>query len=187
MGQEEGSPGVKARGSPGVTSHIPGSVRKCEGVWGSEPSHSQGNSHFGRWSPGGLPKLQRVIAGVKPQCLVALFISLESSWSVDVKNELALLIWTSKTQVMAKRRVGSRIASLTPDHKKLGIDPIYLVAGGVPHIVGKLSTKTTTLLHTASQSKVCSQSYGAPKSRESHLAWFRDSHSGDSGKITIWM
>jgi hypothetical protein len=27
-----GSPGVKARGSPGVTSHTPGSVRKCEGV-----------------------------------------------------------------------------------------------------------------------------------------------------------
>jgi len=48
VGQEEGSPGVKAkalqecgprgsprvkaRGSPGVTSHTPGSVRKCEGV-----------------------------------------------------------------------------------------------------------------------------------------------------------
>jgi len=39
-GQEEGSPGVKAkalqgygpRGSWGVTSHTPGSVRKCEGV-----------------------------------------------------------------------------------------------------------------------------------------------------------
>jgi len=64
-GQEQGSPGVKAkalqgcgpRGSRGVTSHTPGSVRKCEGVWGSEPSHSQGNSHFGRWNPGGLPKL----------------------------------------------------------------------------------------------------------------------------------
>jgi len=32
VGQEEGSPGVKARGSPGVTSHTLGSVRKCEGV-----------------------------------------------------------------------------------------------------------------------------------------------------------
>jgi len=28
----KGSSGVKARGSPGVTSHTPGSVRKCEGV-----------------------------------------------------------------------------------------------------------------------------------------------------------
>jgi len=61
-----GSPGVKARGSPGVISHTPGSVRKCEGVRGSEPSHSQGNSHFGRWSPSGLPKLQRAIVGAKP-------------------------------------------------------------------------------------------------------------------------
>jgi hypothetical protein len=79
-----GSPGVKARGSPGVTSHTPGSVRKCEGVWGSEPSHSQGNSHLGRWSPSRLPKLEREIAGVKNQWLVALFISLESFWNVDV-------------------------------------------------------------------------------------------------------
>jgi len=36
----KGSPRIKARGSLGVTSHIPGSVRKCEGVWGGEPSHS---------------------------------------------------------------------------------------------------------------------------------------------------
>ncbi len=91
-GQEEGSPGLKAkalqgcgpRGSRGVTSHTPGSVRKCEGVWGSEHSHSQGNSHFGRWSPGGLPKFQRASWGVKTQWLVAFFISLESSWNVDV-------------------------------------------------------------------------------------------------------
>jgi len=27
-----GSPGVKAKRSPGITSHTPGSVRKCEGV-----------------------------------------------------------------------------------------------------------------------------------------------------------
>jgi hypothetical protein len=35
---------------------------------------------------------------------------------------------------MAKRR-----ADLTPDHKKSGIDPIYLAIGGVPHTIGKLS------------------------------------------------
>ncbi len=115
------------------------------------------------------------------------FISLESSWSVDVLNGLALLIWTSETQVMAKRRVGSQIVNLTPDHKKSGIDPIYLVAGGVPHIVENLSTKATTLLQTAPQSEVCSQSYEAPKLRESQLARFRDYHSGVPGKIAIWM
>jgi len=31
---------------------------------------------------------------------------------------------------MAKRRARSQTASLTPDHKKSGIDSIYLVAGG---------------------------------------------------------
>ncbi len=51
-----------------------------------------------------------------------------------------------KTQVMAKRRVGSQTANLTPDHKKSEIDPIYLAAGGVPHTVGKLLTRATTLL-----------------------------------------
>jgi hypothetical protein len=67
-----------SQGKRRLESHItPGSVRKCEGVWGSEPSHCQGNSHFGRWTFDGLPKLQRAIAGAKPQFLVAFFISLE--------------------------------------------------------------------------------------------------------------
>jgi hypothetical protein len=44
-------------GSPGVTFHAPASA--------NEPSHSQGNSHFGSWSPSELPNLQKAIAGVK--------------------------------------------------------------------------------------------------------------------------
>jgi len=40
---------------------------------------------------------------------------------------------------MPKRRAGSRTVSLTPDHKKSGIDPIYLATGSVPHIIGKLN------------------------------------------------
>jgi len=51
---------------------------------------------------------------------------------------------------MAKRRAGSQIASLTPDQKKLGIDPIYLAVEGMQHIVGKLLTRVTTLLQTTS-------------------------------------
>jgi len=73
---------------------------------------------------------------------------------------------------MAKRRA----ASLTPDQKKSGIDPIYLAADNVPHIVGKLSTKATTFLQTSLQSEVFLKSYGAPKSWEYRLAGFRDSH-----------
>ncbi len=36
-------------------------------------------------------------------------------------------------------------------------------AGGLPHIVGKLSTRATTFLHTSLQLEVRTQSYGAPK------------------------
>jgi hypothetical protein len=67
---------------------------------------------------------------------------------------------------MAKRRAGSQVANLTPDQKKSGIDPIYLSADGVQHIIEKLLTRATTLLEIASRSEVCSQSYGAPKLRE---------------------
>jgi len=79
---------------------------------------------------------------------------------------------------MAKRRAGSQTASLTPDQKKLGIDPIYLAVDDVPHTVEKLLTRATTLLQNSLRSEVYSQSYGAPKLRESLLAGFRDSHAG---------
>jgi hypothetical protein len=55
-------------------------------------------------------------------------------------------IWVLKTQVMAKRRVGSQFDNLTPDPEKLGIALIYLCIGGLPHIVGKLSTWATIVL-----------------------------------------
>jgi hypothetical protein len=41
--------------------------------------------------------------------------------------------------------------------------------------------RATTLLQTALRSEVCSQSYGASKSRESHRAGFRDSRVGVPG------
>jgi hypothetical protein len=43
---------------------------------------------------------------------------------------------------------------------------IYLCAGGVPHIIGKLSTKATTLLQISLQSMVCKTMYGPPKLRK---------------------
>jgi hypothetical protein len=93
------------------------SVRECE----DEDSHSQVSFHFGSWSPSGLPNLQRAIAKVKAPCIEKFFISLESYWSVYVYNGLAWTIWTSITQVMAKRKVGSQIDSLTPDHEMSGV------------------------------------------------------------------
>ncbi len=46
-------------------------------------------------------------------------------------NGLELVIWTSSAQVMSKRRAGSQTASLTPDHKKSGIDLFPTFAAGV--------------------------------------------------------
>ncbi len=57
-----------------------------------------------------------------------------------------MLIWTFETQVMAKRKVESQTASLTPDQKKLGIDSIYLVVEGVGNTIEKFLTRAITLL-----------------------------------------
>jgi hypothetical protein len=73
-------------------------------------------SKWGLGSPPGLPKLQSSIAGVKTPCIVMFFISLENYWNVDVENGLAWAIWIFATQVMAKRKAGSQIGTLTPDH-----------------------------------------------------------------------
>jgi hypothetical protein len=83
-----------------------------------------------------------------------------------------------KHKLWPKEGVESRIANLTLDRKKSGMDSIYLAADDVPHTVGKLLTRATTLLQTTLRSEVCSWSYGAPKSRESRLAGFWDSHAG---------
>ncbi len=63
-----------------------------------------------------LPKLQSSIAGVKTPCIGVFFIPLENYGSVDVENGLAWAIWTFVAQVMAKRKAGSQIDNLTPDH-----------------------------------------------------------------------
>jgi hypothetical protein len=67
---------------------------------------------------------------------------------------------------MAKRKVGSQIGSLTPNHKKLEIDLISLRASGVQHAVGKLAMRATTLFQTSFQSKVYTRSYNPAKLHE---------------------
>jgi hypothetical protein len=104
---------VRAKSEPG--SHISCSW-ECKRMWGNEPSHSQMSSHFGSSNPNGFPNLQRAIAGVKTHWIEMFIISLKRSCNVDIWNEFASLIWTLKTQVMAKRRVKSQIGSLTPNH-----------------------------------------------------------------------
>jgi hypothetical protein len=83
---------------------------------------------------------------------------------------------------MAKRKARSQIGNLIPDHGKSRIDPIPLCAGGVQHVVGKLSTRATTLVHTLSRSKVYTKSYSPAKLQDSHPWQFRDSHLGVLGQ-----
>jgi len=52
-----------------------------------------------------------------------------------------------------------------------------LRASGVPHIVGKLSMRVTTLLQTSPQLKVFTKSYGLPKLRDTQF----------SGQNDIWV
>jgi hypothetical protein len=47
---------------------------------------------------------------------------------------------------MAKIKARSQIANLTPNHKKLEINPISVHADGVRYTIEKLLTKATTLL-----------------------------------------
>jgi hypothetical protein len=87
---------AKVRAKRKLGSHISCS-RECKRVWGNEPSHSQGNSHFGSWSPGELSNLQRAIARVKTHWIEVFLISLQSSWNVNAWNGLTWPIWTRET------------------------------------------------------------------------------------------
>jgi hypothetical protein len=54
--------------------------------------------------------------GEKHLAFGVFLVSLERFRNVDIENALALKIRTSAAQVMGKRRVGSQIGNLTPDH-----------------------------------------------------------------------
>jgi hypothetical protein len=126
-------------------------------------------------SPPGLLKTQSSIAGVKTPLLEVFFIPLERSWSANVQNGLAWVIWTCAAQVMVKRRAGGQTGNLTLDHSKSRIDSTPVRAGRVRHIVGNLSRIATRFLQTSSRSEVWARNYELPKSRESKPGQFQDS------------
>jgi hypothetical protein len=84
-------------------------VRAHLGVWRLIPSHSQvssHNSHFGSWSPYGLPNLQKTIVEVKTHCIEDFLISLEKHLERKCLK-WACITHLDITQVMSKRKVGS--------------------------------------------------------------------------------
>jgi hypothetical protein len=101
------------KGHPEIISHVPGSAKSVQEWTFTLPSElpcweleSQMDSRIFRAR----------LHGSKLISLNNFFISLESYWNVDIYNGLALPIWTFVTQVMARRKVGSQIGTLTPDH-----------------------------------------------------------------------
>ncbi len=71
---------------------------------------------LGLGSLSGFSKFHNSIVRVKTPRIGVFFRSLKIYRNVDVENGLALAIWTSSTQVMAKRRAENQIGNLTPDH-----------------------------------------------------------------------
>jgi hypothetical protein len=78
---------------------------------------------------------------------------------------------------MGKRKAGSQTGSLTPDHKKSGIDLFPTSELRVRYVVGKISTRATTLVQTSLRSEFAVGNYELPKSRDST----RDSFGTISG------
>jgi hypothetical protein len=68
---------------------------------------------------------------------------------------------------MGKRRAGSQTGSLTPDHKKSGIDLFPTCELRVRYVVGKILTRATSLVQTSSRSDLAVGSYDLLKSRNS--------------------
>ncbi len=71
---------AKVRAKSELESYI-SCFRKSKRVWGNEHPHSQVSSHFGSWSPNGLPNFQKAIVGVKSHWIENFLISLKSSWN----------------------------------------------------------------------------------------------------------
>ncbi len=78
---------------------------------------------------------------------------------------------------MGERRAGSQTDSLTPDHKKSGIDLFPTSELRVQYVVETISTRATSLIQTLLRSDFAVGSYELPKSQDSN----RDSFGTISG------
>jgi hypothetical protein len=171
----KGLQGCGPRGSPGVTSETPGSVGECEGVSLHTP---KAIPTLGEGVPVDSRNFRDRFEGSKFNFLWRFLYHWKALGTLMPEMGSHCSFEHLKHKLWPKERAGSRIASLTPNQKKSRIDPIYLATDDVPHTIGKLSMRATTLLQIALRSEVYSRSYGVPKSRESRLAGFRDSHAG---------
>jgi hypothetical protein len=104
---KRGLQGCGPRGSLGFTPHVPGSVGKYEGMNLHTPTATP---TLGTRVPMNFRIFKGQLQGSKTQWLEKLFISLESSWNIDVQNGLTLFIWNLKHKLWPKEGVGVKLA-----------------------------------------------------------------------------
>jgi hypothetical protein len=63
----------------------------------------------------------------------------------------------------------------------------YMFTRGMPHIIGKLSTRAIALLHTSPQSKVNTTSYGLKSGGSFNFRNFKICDMGVSKQNDIWV
>jgi hypothetical protein len=177
--RQGGLQGCGPRGSPGVILHAPGSAREWGGVNPHTPKGVQLWELESRWileSSGGDFKGQNSMARAVLYTIGKILERRCLKWARIAHLDIWKISYGQKKGRESNCQFDSRPL-------KVGNRPDLLVGRGVRHIVGKLSMRATTLLQTAFQSEVCSQSYGAPKSRKSQLIRrFQDSHLGVPGQ-----
>jgi hypothetical protein len=104
--------GADQEWNPGVTFHAPKSVGECEGM----------NLHIHKWTLTlgvGVPMDSQVFwTNFRGQNPMDWWIPYNIGKFLERRclKWLTWLIWVLKTQVMAKRKVGSQIDNLTPNH-----------------------------------------------------------------------
>jgi len=126
-----------------VTSHIFGSVEKCEGV---NPHTSKATPTLGDGVPVDFRNFREWFQGSKLNGLWRSLYHWKDLGTYMFKMGSHCSFGHLKHKLWSKEGSGVKIASLTPDQKKSKIDPIYLSTDGVRHTIGKLSTRATTLL-----------------------------------------
>jgi hypothetical protein len=153
------------------------------------------NPHTPKWTPmlgvgvpNGLPNLQSAIAKVKTHHLKEFFISFENYWNVDFWNGLSLAIWTSKTQVMAKRKAKSQTGRQFDSRPlKVGNWPDFFTCRRCATYQWKALDKGYNFVSDLITIRGFHAKFTPPKLRKSQLWEFRYSHLGVLGQKVIWM
>jgi hypothetical protein len=92
-----------------------------------------------------------------------------------------------KHKLWPKEGSGVKLSVWLPTRKSQELTQFTCVQKVCDILLESSRRGATTLLQTASRSKVCLQSYEVPKPREFQLGRFRDSHLGVPGQKAIWM